>query len=136
MDTVGDAYVVVGFLRDSDAPRDQGGAGGQGTGGHCFVPIGGHGEASGDVGGEGCARADARADAAASAVCGDVLAAARAMILALRDYRRRTGSDLHCRVGLALGDVVAGVLGHLQPRCAQWVGTHQGEGKNRRPSGD
>ena len=116
MDTVGDAYVVVGFLQDAPPGQDGGGENGEGEQQATFVPIvpgSGWGEAGGDDG----ARAAARA-AAAAAACGDVLAAARAMILALRDYRRRTGSALHCRVGLALGDVVAGVLGHLQPRCA------------------
>jgi class 3 adenylate cyclase len=118
MDTVGDAYVVVGFLRDTtpQGPHQDGGGGENGACDDCYIPVmpGPSLKEGSDSGNDDCARASA-----AAAVCGDVLAAARAMILALRDYRRRTGSALHCRVGVSLGDVVAGVLGHLQPRCAK-----------------
>jgi class 3 adenylate cyclase len=126
MDTVGDAYVVVGFLRDVIPDQDGGGENGEDE--HCYVPIGPGPGGDSDAGDEDRARAAARAAATAAAVCGDVLAAARAMILALRDYRRRTGSALHCRVGVALGDVVAGVLGHLQPRFVEGRKAEKGGG--------
>ena len=126
MDTVGDAYVVVGFLRDASPDQAGTGISEREVDEHCFVPIGpGPGPSGGgDAGSDDSARATDHA-AAAAAVCEDMLAVARAMILALRDYRLRTGSGLHCRIGVALGDVVAGVLGHLQPRCAEGRGWGQ-----------
>ena len=45
-----------------------------------------------------------------------VLAAARAMLAAMAECRRATGRDVRCRIGIAVGQVVAGVLGRLQPR--------------------
>ena len=48
--------------------------------------------------------------------CLGMMAVARAMIEALGQHHRDTGEQLHCRIGLAVGDVTTGVLGHLQPR--------------------
>ena len=48
--------------------------------------------------------------------CLGMMAVAKAMIEALGQHHRDTGEQLHCRIGLAVGDVTTGVLGHLQPR--------------------
>jgi class 3 adenylate cyclase len=38
------------------------------------------------------------------------------MLATLASYRAATGLDVHCRIGIASGEVIAGVLGRLQPR--------------------
>ncbi len=58
------------------------------------------------------ASAEAESDA-----CWRVLRAARAMLAAVAARRRATGrARLACRIGVSVGDVLAGVLGQLQPR--------------------
>jgi class 3 adenylate cyclase len=49
-------------------------------------------------------------------VCGKMLQLAAAILAKMRECRRETGVDVHARVGLAVGPVVVGVLGRLQPR--------------------
>jgi class 3 adenylate cyclase len=52
-----------------------------------------------------------------AAACCRVLAAARDMINAVVACRQATGrTGLGCRIGVSVGDVLAGVLGQLQPR--------------------
>ncbi len=49
--------------------------------------------------------------------CCRVLSAARGMINAVVACRQATGrTGLACRIGVSVGDVLAGVLGQLQPR--------------------
>ena len=38
------------------------------------------------------------------------------MLAAVRAYRAETGREVHCRIGIAAGALLAGVLGQLQPR--------------------
>lgn len=52
----------------------------------------------------------------ADKTCRGLLAVAETMIHTLEQYRADTGRDVHCRIGVAVGTVVAGVLGKLQPR--------------------
>ena len=49
-------------------------------------------------------------------MCRGLLAVAKTMIDTLEEHRRETGQEVHCRIGVAIGSVVAGVLGKLQPR--------------------
>jgi class 3 adenylate cyclase len=52
-----------------------------------------------------------------AAACCRVLEAARAMINAVGACRQSTGrAGLACRIGVSIGDVLAGVVGQLQPR--------------------
>jgi class 3 adenylate cyclase len=41
---------------------------------------------------------------------------ARAMLDTMAEHRLSTGQPLRCRIGIAVGAVICGVLGHLQPR--------------------
>ena len=86
MDTIGDAYIVVGFLPYG----------------------GGRGGASDDEG--------RPTGAQARRVCAALLAAAREILAAVSACRREDGSEVQCRIGAAAGPVLAGVLGTLQPR--------------------
>jgi hypothetical protein len=52
----------------------------------------------------------------AGQACDRVLLAARDMIAAVAACREETGRDVHCRIGVSAGEVLAGVLGRLQPR--------------------
>jgi hypothetical protein len=52
----------------------------------------------------------------AARVCEEVLAVAHGILAAVADYRAATGRAIHCRIGVATGPVLAGVLGRLQPR--------------------
>jgi hypothetical protein len=52
----------------------------------------------------------------AGQACDRVLLAARDMIAAVAACREDTGRDVHCRIGVSAGEVLAGVLGRLQPR--------------------
>ncbi len=100
MDTVGDAYIVAGWLPDP------------------FHRCGSAGADRGDAGetGSGEIRAGGGGGAEAQAVCEGLLCAARTMLTTLAAYRAATGIDVHCRIGIAAGGVIAGVLGRLQPR--------------------
>ena len=98
MDTVGDAYVAAGFLPRT--PQRQSACGAR------------------DDGDDDCNR-HAALDAAVATqgqACDRVLRAARDMIAAVAACREETGRDVHCRIGVSAGEVLAGVLGHLQPR--------------------
>ena len=48
--------------------------------------------------------------------CLDMLMVADGILSCLKEHRERSGVDLHCRIGIATGDVISGVLGLLQPR--------------------
>ena len=48
--------------------------------------------------------------------CLDMLQVAEGLLTCLEEHRRKTGIDLHGRIGIATGDVISGVLGLLQPR--------------------
>lgn len=48
------------------------------------------------------------------AACKGALEVARAMLEAMEEHRRMTGTQLQCRIGLSVGPVVAGVIGRLQ----------------------
>ena len=39
------------------------------------------------------------------------------MLKVLEDHREVSGKDLRSRIGMSTGEVYAGVLGRLQPRC-------------------
>ena len=92
------------------------------------VRVGGWGPTGGQVGDayvvagflppEGDAGGGAEHAAAVRRVCLDMLEVAATMLDALRAYRQAPGGrDTRCRIGVAVGPVVAGVLGLLQPRC-------------------
>ena len=55
------------------------------------------------------------ADAQARA-CKGMLEVAKAMILGLERHHSETGQRIQCRIGVAVGEVTTGVLGHLQTR--------------------
>jgi hypothetical protein len=102
MDTVGDAYVAAGFL-PRPLPK------------HLARSAGGVGR----VGNDGAVATDTTEEEPAAATgqaCDRVLRAARDMIAAVAACREETGRDVHCRIGVSAGEVLAGVLGHLQPR--------------------
>ncbi len=86
MDTVGDAYVAAGFLPQAQPSQFQ------------------------------CDEKAAAAALEAGQACDRVLLAARDMIAAVAACREETGRDVHCRIGVSAGEVLAGVLGRLQPR--------------------
>ncbi len=48
------------------------------------------------------------------AACAGALEVARAMIEAVEEHQKTTGSELRCRIGLSIGSVMAGVVGRLQ----------------------
>jgi class 3 adenylate cyclase len=48
--------------------------------------------------------------------CKGMLAVANAMIQGLETHYIETGQRIQCRIGVAVGDVTTGVLGHLQTR--------------------
>jgi hypothetical protein len=48
--------------------------------------------------------------------CLDMLKVADGILTCLEEHRKKTGIDLHGRIGIATGDVISGVLGLLQPR--------------------
>jgi hypothetical protein len=48
--------------------------------------------------------------------CLDMLKVADGLLTCLEEHRKKTGIDLHGRIGIATGDVISGVLGLLQPR--------------------
>ena len=91
MDTVGDAYVVTGFLPAPTAHP-----------GHS-API--------NEGG-GCEGLGSKA----AMVCKSMLRMGEVILTELAAYRRETGEAVHGRVGIAVGPVVVGALGRLQPR--------------------
>jgi class 3 adenylate cyclase len=99
MDTVGDAYVAAGFFARSS-------------------PLSKHPacRAGGDRSDGTYRHAAVDATATTGQVCDRVLRAARDMITAVAACREETGRNVHCRIGVSVGEVLAGVLGHLQPR--------------------
>jgi class 3 adenylate cyclase len=97
MDTIGDAYIAAGFVPWSSIQPSH------------------HTSSNGND--LESARIHAEEEAVAtSQACERVLRAAREMIAAVAECRRKTGHDVHCRIGVSTGEVLAGVLGHLQPR--------------------
>ena len=48
--------------------------------------------------------------------CKGMLEVAKAMILGLERHHSETGQRIQCRIGVAVGEVTTGVLGHLQTR--------------------
>ena len=93
MGTDGDAHICAGFLPDSGlAPA----AGGSASGGH-----------------------DGAAGRRGTPTCWDLLAVAGVgeMLVVVAAIQWPAGAKASCRIGLAAGTVVAGALGHLQPRC-------------------
>ena len=90
MDTVGDAYIAAGFLPKA-----------------CILDC---------IDGDGIENVNAEANAAASRICQDILALSGAMLASVGRYRKETGKDIHCRIGISAGPILAGVLGRLQPR--------------------
>jgi class 3 adenylate cyclase len=55
-------------------------------------------------------------DAQRSCACHGMLEVAKAMISGLERHYQETGQRVHCRIGVAIGEVTTGVLGHLQTR--------------------
>jgi hypothetical protein len=96
MDTVGDAYVVAGFLPPAAAAA----AGSAGS-------IAAFAE-RGDW--------DDGADARAARVCESLLQMGEVILRELAAYRRETGAEVHGRVGIAVGPALLAALGRLQPR--------------------
>ena len=94
MDTVGDAYIVAGFLPPSAAAmHDTGGAEGNSTVSLAEIP-----------------------EEHLRGVCQKIMQLAAAVLGEMSACRRDTGVDIHARIGVAFGPVVVGVLGRLQPR--------------------
>jgi class 3 adenylate cyclase len=90
MDTIGDAYIVATLLPPCATTLDdkRKGSPGSSSGVNTAQQL--------------------------QAACVGALEVARAMIEAVEEYRRTTGSDLKCRIGLSVGSVMAGVVGRLQ----------------------
>ncbi len=96
MDTVGDAYIVAGFLPPpllTPAVRSS--------------PITGPSRAYADE----SARAEQE-----RGVCERLLRLGGAILEEMEAYRRESGMSVHGRIGVAIGPVVVGSLGRLQPR--------------------
>jgi class 3 adenylate cyclase len=100
MDTIGDAYIVIGWL-----PLLQNAT---------AATYGWSRSMSGASGSGKMLTAAAREDSAD--VCCRLLYVARAMLAALASYRGATGRAVHGRLGLGCGSALAGALGRLQPR--------------------
>ncbi|KAJ1493673.1 nucleotide cyclase [Baffinella frigidus] len=49
--------------------------------------------------------------------CAAMICLSQRMLKVLEDHREVSGKDLRCRIGISTGEVYAGVLGRLQPRC-------------------
>ncbi|EKX54259.1 hypothetical protein GUITHDRAFT_51205, partial [Guillardia theta CCMP2712] len=77
MDTVGDAYIVAGWL---SCDRDW------------FL------------------QDDTRSR------CSTVLSLAHLMLESMAEYRKRTGKEVNCRIGVSIGVVATGLLGRMQSR--------------------
>ena len=90
MDTVGDAYIAAGFFP---------------------VAKNGHSDSNKDLDTD-----HEGSITAASRVCQDILNLAGSMLAAVAQYRAETGKEVHCRIGISAGPILAGVLGRLQPR--------------------
>jgi class 3 adenylate cyclase len=86
MDTIGDAYIVATLLPPCTSLSE-----------------------AGDV--AGCTSSFKEQ---LQAACKGALEVARAMLEAMEEHQRITGSKLQCRIGLSVGPVVAGVIGRLQ----------------------
>jgi len=90
VDTIGDAYIIVGWLPCSDEADSE------------------------------------RKRLAERAVCMEMLVVAGELLQALEACSSTTGVNWHARIGIGVGDAIAGVLGRLQPRFAVY-----GEGFKR-----
>uniref|UniRef100_A0A7S0QQI9 Guanylate cyclase domain-containing protein n=1 Tax=Cryptomonas curvata TaxID=233186 RepID=A0A7S0QQI9_9CRYP len=55
-------------------------------------------------------------DGDAGHVCREMLQVAREMLEGLEQIRHETGRNVRCRIGIAVGSVLCGILGRLQPR--------------------
>jgi class 3 adenylate cyclase len=113
MDTIGDAYVAAGLLNSLDPAEATE---------RCdtlfffaFLAVfsvislrsetpSGHGRAAAD--GHGC-----------WGRCAAMIRLSQRMLKVLERHREVSGKDLRCRIGISTGEVYAGVLGRLQPRC-------------------
>ncbi len=54
--------------------------------------------------------------AAEAEACEGLMWVAGEMLAVVEDYRRKALREIQCRIGLAVGPVIVGVLGRLQPR--------------------
>ena len=118
VDTIGDAYVVLGWLRHdaSDDTTDSRTASGE---------VDTSDDLNSDCDTEHTEERSApmhhehhaawRPGRPAS-VCLDMLEIAARMLQAMEELRARTGVDIHCRIGIACGESLGGFLGSLQPR--------------------
>ena len=71
---------------------------------------------------------DTHGQSATQRVCHGLVEVARVMIQTLQEHSRETGQEVSCRIGVAVGTVVTGVLGKLQPRFhIQGPGVHVAE---------
>ena len=97
MDTVGDAYVAAGFFPIADCMHES------------FF------HRNGNLGINRCGHDDSTA---ANNVCQDILnpSLAGSTLAAVAQYRAETGKEVHCRIGISAGPILAGILGRLQPR--------------------
>ena len=95
MDTVGDAYIAAGFFPIADDIHES------------FCYRNGNSEIN------PCGHDDSTA---ANNVCQDILDLAGSMLAAVAQYRAETGKEVHCRIGISAGPILAGILGRLQPR--------------------
>jgi class 3 adenylate cyclase len=100
MDILGDGYIVIGFPSTEDF-TEEGNATHQSK--HSFEAIGR--KQTRDMSGASNSAQGAR-----------MLCLAHLMIDAVREVGKDSGLDLHCRIGISTGEVIAGTLGRLQPR--------------------
>jgi class 3 adenylate cyclase len=97
IDTIGDAYIIVGWLDDESVlpQEDEHVASAQTLGAEQHTMMGRDIE-----------------------TCVDLLAVSEAMMPAVAKIREATGVALNARIGISMGTVVAGMQGELQPRFA------------------
>jgi class 3 adenylate cyclase len=97
IDTIGDAYIIVGWLDDASVlpQEDEPAASAQTLGAEQHTILGRNIE-----------------------TCVDLLAVTEAMMRAVAKIREATGVALNARIGISMGTVVAGMQGELQPRFA------------------
>ena len=97
IDTIGDAYIIVGWLDDESVlpQEDEHVASAQTLGAEQHTMMGRDIE-----------------------TCVDLLAVSEAMMRAVAKIREATGVALNARIGISMGTVVAGMQGELQPRFA------------------
>jgi class 3 adenylate cyclase len=100
IDTIGDAYIMVGWIDDENLPPQ----------------VGEHDDAAQERGaGQGPPHTILGRDLE---TCVDLLAVSEAMMRAVAKVREATGVALDARIGISMGTVVAGMQGELQPRFA------------------